>query len=525
MDKKNDQNIPKKINALVVRQWLPEWNNIKFDDAAKQKEPQHHFFMCSIKAGDLKALTGVYRRSTKDGKARAKDPNVQRGHEQGRSDTIREYVKYGYPWCDMTDSRRRSVDADDLQKPGWLPGAILVNILAPGTQRNGVQIANEDLVTVSEKDGLVQLSLPENFTGSNWEPTSLFPLEVIDGQHRLWAFDGFDPGDDFDLPVVAFLGLDTSWQAYLFWSVNITPKRINKSLAFDLYPLLRKEEWLDKNEGHSIYRETRCQELVEALWLNEKSPWYHRINMLGESKSQRDNPISMVTQAAWIRSLMATLVKPWEGRGTKIGGLFGAPIGQHEIFLPWNRPMQAAFLIYAGMMLRDKVMASKAPWAEDLRTKKQANLFKNDETVFYGDYSLLTTDQGIRGFLYILNDFSFILADKLNFMDWTWESVDTFIPKNQPATEEEALKAAITSLADNKISEFLSQIAEGLSTYDWRTSSTPGLDEETRLKQSVFRGSSGYKELRRQLCTHFSEMNGDLGSAAKTVLSVIVKSS
>ena len=30
--------------------------------------------------------------------------------------------------------------------------------------------------------------------------------------------------DDFELPVVAFVGLDLSWQAYLFYTINIKPK-------------------------------------------------------------------------------------------------------------------------------------------------------------------------------------------------------------------------------------------------------------------------------------------------------------
>ncbi len=80
---------------------------------------------------------------------------------------------------------------------------------------------------------------------------------------------------------MAFYGLDVSWQAYLFWTINIKPKRINPSLAFDLYPLLRAEDWLDKAEGHYVYRESRSQELTEALWSNPDSPWYDRINMLG----------------------------------------------------------------------------------------------------------------------------------------------------------------------------------------------------------------------------------------------------
>ena len=136
-----------------------------------------------------------------------------------------------------------------------------------------------------EANGASFVSLPYKAWSTAWEPKIIPPFEVIDGQHRLWSFHRNDD-PSFELPVVAFHGLDISWQAYLFWTINIKPKRINPSLAFDLYPLLRAEDWLDRAEGHSVYRETRSQELTEALWSNEDSPWYDRINMLGEKKNK-----------------------------------------------------------------------------------------------------------------------------------------------------------------------------------------------------------------------------------------------
>jgi hypothetical protein len=56
-----------------------------------------------------------------------------------------------------------------------------------------------------------------------------------------------------------------------------------------------------------------------------------------------------------------------------------------------------------------------------------------------------------------------------------------------------------------------------IATYDWRTSSTPELTDAERLKQAVFRGSSGYKELRMQLLDHLAEAKGLVGKAAISV--------
>lgn len=517
MKKHNSQG--KSVPAIRVRQWLPEWNSIRFSANSKQCKPQPHFFLCSIKAGDLKALTGVYRRSTKGRLARAKDPNVQRGHEESRSQVIREFVRYGYPWCEMSESRRAAPSAQSLQKPGWLPTAIVVNILPVDATRNGRQIAKEDVVLLDEQGDEARIHYPKAFHDKGWAPTSVFPLEVIDGQHRLWAFDGFDPGDDFELPVVAFVDLDRSWQAYLFWSVNITPKRINRSLAFDLYPLLRQEDWLDQFAGHSIYRETRCQELVEALWSSESSPWHDRINMLGEKKADRERQVPMVTQAAWIRSLMVTFVKQWEGPGTKIGGLFGAGKDQNDLLLPWNRPMQAAVLLYAGSALQDSIKHCKAAWAKQLRKGERRDLFESEDPAMFGEYSLLATDQGIRGFLSVINDLLFVSTDELDLRSWTWESVyETAKAKRLAATEEQAQNLALESLKKTAIAKFIDQVANGLAEYDWRTSSTPDLLDSDRVRKLVFRGSSGYKELRKQLLEHLRERNDDVGTAAKQVL-------
>jgi hypothetical protein len=132
------KSLGKTISALKVRQWLSGWDTVHFDSKELQSAPERYFYICSVRSADLKALTGVYRRSTKGGTARAKDPNVQRGHEEERSLMIREFVKHGFPWCEMSESRRRAEGAADLKKPGWLPTAILVNILQPNDKRNGV---------------------------------------------------------------------------------------------------------------------------------------------------------------------------------------------------------------------------------------------------------------------------------------------------------------------------------------------------------------------------------------------------
>ena len=141
--------------------------------------------------------------------------------------------------------------------------------------RRSKKVDPDDLIQIHDSDdGTAEIIFP--LSDNDWTPQGIPPIEVIDGQHRLLAFKDSNLEGNYELPVVAFVGLDLSWQAYLFYMINIKPKRINASLAFDLYPLLRTEIWLTKFEGPIIYRETRAQELVDLLWSHALSPCFTR---------------------------------------------------------------------------------------------------------------------------------------------------------------------------------------------------------------------------------------------------------
>lgn len=484
---KNKATDRRSILALKVHQWLPSWEEVPWDPMHQQGKPKPFFYMFNMQASHLKALTGVYRRTARG--PRSSDYNIQRTHEVERSNKIKDFVMSGFPWCELSQTRRDSNEYDDLKKPGWLPTAIVVNILGKEDNR----IERQDVIEVeeAEEDNLVRILLPKGFQGANWRGQKSPPLEVIDGQHRLWAFEGFNPGSSFELPVVAFHNLNRSWQAYLFWSINVSPKRINRSLAFDLYPLLRKENWLEKFYGHSIYKETRAQELVEALWSNKNSPWHQHINMLGEKGLPK-----MVSQASWIRSLVSTVFRQWDNSRQKLGGLFGAPIGGDENVLPWSRAQQAAFLISAGKLLRIAVKNSNEDWCIDLRERAQDQLFQKD-AAFYGKHSLLNSDQGIRAYLYIINDFCYYQAEKLDLFSWSSESGS--------ATDQGEVLTALKSLeAMAMLTDFINSISLSLAKFDWRSSNAPGLTEDQRLHQAAFRGSSGYGMLRQELIRHLA---------------------
>lgn len=494
----------KEVAALKVHQWLKAWDKIDFSAKEHRKQPAPHFYIFSLSAQELRRLSGISRRQATKVSSRSAELGIQRQHDAERSEEINRFVEYGFPWSTLSERKRKTDEFRDLRKPGWLPTAIVVNILEKGDDRRGAKVDKDDVIIVKDGAGVSHIVLPYA-NGKSWEPSSVPPIEVIDGQHRLWAFGADGNSPDFEVPVVAFVGLDISWQAYLFYTINIKPKRINSSLAFDLYPLLRTEDWLEKGEGHSVYRETRSQELTEALWSNDSSPWYDKINMLGERQ------VGWVTQNAWINTLMATLVRPWEGKGAKMGGLFGSRLSDDGDVLGWSRAQQAAFLIFSWGALRSAVKDSNKPWAQKLRQEEKIRpkLAKDaDDAAFYGPYSMISSDQGVRGYTHVLNDMCFLAAAKLKLDDWE-------LDKQASASDTKAVTAALKSIPKQAIGDFVADIADGLSSFDWRTSSAPDLTPEERREKLVFRGSSGYKELRVLLLEHLHSRSGEVGRIAK----------
>lgn len=492
--------MPRQVTALTVSQWLSTWETVDFDPGSFRRKPPKQFLLFSMEATALRRLVGIQRRRSAGGVPRTQDLGIQRTHDRERSDEIAEYVQRGFPWSKLSERRRASGEFDDLIKPGWLPTAVVVNILRSEDERNGRYVDAGDLISIDFHGATATVKLPD-LDDATWMPVAVPPIEVIDGQHRLWAFDSAIPG--YEVPVVAFCGLDRSWQAYLFYTINISPKRINSSLAFDLYPLLRTEDWLERFEGHSVYRETRAQELTEAMWSNPESPWYHRINMLGERGT------GMVTQNAWVRALTATIVKSWEGPGVKIGGLFGAPVGEHQLVLPWNRAQQAAFLIFSWRELSSAISRLDPEWVHQL---------DDEDTIPYAGSalesrnSLLNSEMGVRGFLYVLNDLCFFQAQELDLQDWKED-------QNAAATSDDAVYAALESLAEQPVAAFVRDLAESLAMYDWRSSKAPQLSSEERQLKARFRGGTGYRELRQELLKYAENSKDEVGSTASRVIS------
>lgn len=487
----------KQIPLVRVNQWLKEWDLVPTDADRFQAKPPKFFYIASISARDLRALSGVYPRDAVAGSVRADDPHIQRSLDTDRTEEITNYVRFGYPLSGLGRKRLPAGERDSLRKPGWLPTAIVANVISAGSKRGNATLNKRDAMTVAQSEsGHDSIALPESWSASGWRPgvDSIPPLEIIDGQHRLSAFDDSSEGD-FDLPVVIFDDLDFSWQAYLFWTINIKPKRINASLAYDLYPLLREQDWLEAGEGLNVYRETRSQELVEALWRDTHSVWFDRINMLGQRGVRGDKP---VTQSAFIGALSTTFVRPFKGQ-KGLGGLFGG--GADGAGLKWPRTQQAAFLLYAWHSLAMAIASRSWDWALPLRGLLKpeshdpwAELEPKDDPAVVSDKTLLSSDQGVRAFHMVVNDLLYLRRDFLQLDQW--------LPDEEAVSAEDSVGQLFDELDSIPIGDALRNLGLAIASFDWRNSQAPGLSSlEKELKLSL-RGSGGYNVLRDRLLRH-----------------------
>lgn len=467
------------IQALKFTQWLEIWDGFEYSRNPPDRKPKPSMYIFSMKASTLRSYSDVYKRERSSTDAEG----IQRKRDEKRTKRIQEFVQYGYPYGDLKENQR-TLDKVALRKPGWLPTAIVVNILEPGNRRKGKHASQDLTAEVIEKSGQYQIQLPDI---NNFSPDDVRPFEVIDGQHRLWAFEEEMDGN-YELPVVAFHGLDIAWQAYLFWSINVSPKRINPSHAFDLYPLLRNQTWLEQTGDLTVYREARAQEIAEWLYKHPDSVWKDRINMLGESGAGR------VSQAAFVRSLTAAFFGTGRGKAGRYG-LFQAAVPGQEEPLSWTRSQQVALVLEFWRLVKKAIEEGAAgEWAAAFREMQP------ERDPFDDRSSMLNQDMGVRAAHAVVNDFLYHSVEKKGLANWVSEEFD------ETDTTEADVSMSLHTLRDQDFYGFLKDLAFELTSFDWRSLDGPGVrdDRELELTRRAYRGSGGYTLLTKDIVRKLS---------------------
>ncbi|PHQ26079.1 hypothetical protein CLH62_00240 [Marinobacter guineae] len=125
---------------------------------------------------------------------------------------------------------------------------------------------------------------------------SLRICSVIDGQHRLQAFDFSD--EDMDLPCSIFLDLPPSLQAYIFSTINFNQQKVDKSLAYQLFGYQ-----LDDSSASSWSPDMLAVNLSRRF--NNEGPFRDRIVLIkGGDQNIKDWSIS---SAAFIEGVVSLI--------------------------------------------------------------------------------------------------------------------------------------------------------------------------------------------------------------------------
>lgn len=135
------------VPAIRFKQWLEAWDKYSSGNDGHWRKPEPFIYSFCMKAGDLRSLSDVYRRKYEGDQSEG----VQRAKDRNRTTRIQRYVQTGYPFGDLPAPMRAKAENFGLRKPGWLPTAIVINILGENERRRGKVIKKEHLVTVDSK--------------------------------------------------------------------------------------------------------------------------------------------------------------------------------------------------------------------------------------------------------------------------------------------------------------------------------------------------------------------------------------
>jgi DGQHR domain-containing protein len=116
-------------------------------------------------------------------------------------------------------------------------------------------------------------------------------------------------GEDFDLSVTIFVGVDIAQQAQIFSTVNLEQTKVNKSLAYDLFDLAKSRS-----------PQKTCHNVVVALDQDATSPFFKRIKRLGVATEGRYG--ETITQATFVEALIRYIsAEPKEDRDKLLRGV------------------------------------------------------------------------------------------------------------------------------------------------------------------------------------------------------------
>lgn len=165
---------------------------------------------------------------------------------------------------------------------------------------------NSIILEASSDDVSVMDGLVKSKDLSNYDDVCVLRIlcrdnlfKVIDGQHRLYAFDDKNC-EDYELVVTILLDLPIEDQAYMFSTINFKQRPVDRSLVYDLY---------EETKIYSPYKS--AHNVAKLLNQESESPFYERIKLLGVDPRFGDEILykAPLTQNAIVREILKLISK------------------------------------------------------------------------------------------------------------------------------------------------------------------------------------------------------------------------
>jgi len=232
--------------------------------AMRVKQPIGTFYIAKIPACILRDLASsdVRRIVERENQTHG---GIQRPRNEDRLKDIRQYLAMGdssFPNSIILEASSQNVEVNEV------------------TLSKEIKSGNNDLC-------LMKFQYKEDL------------FRVIDGQHRLYAFDEVSC-EEYELVVTVLLDLPVEDQAYLFSTINLKQRPVDRSLVYDLY------------EEATIYSPYKAAHNVAKLLNKEKdSPFHQRIKLLGVDPRFEDEILykAPLTQNAVVREILKLISK------------------------------------------------------------------------------------------------------------------------------------------------------------------------------------------------------------------------
>jgi DNA phosphorothioation-associated DGQHR protein 1 len=135
-------------------------------------------------------------------------------------------------------------------------------------------------------------------------PSSAQVAAIVDGQHRLNAFRyaGTDRSA-MEMLCAIYLDLPIPYQAYLFATINFNQKKVDKSLAYELFGCD-----VDTEHPDSWPPEKLAVFLCRRLNVEEGSPFRHRIRVAAENREVlAEDASQLVSTATVVEGILALI--------------------------------------------------------------------------------------------------------------------------------------------------------------------------------------------------------------------------